>query len=337
MSSLPCTTTTAAAATHNRNDDETEDLLVPALNDASRQSTTPVAIFNLIATIVGGGVLSLPLAFAKLGIGLATVLMMVAAVSTHLSLYPLCLAARYTGATSYGEIGRVALGPAMETAMAVLLFIFLLFVITAYQVLLRDIWTPLVVGVIEDFDAQDLTTTQNGNLVLLLIVILLSPFVVQHNLHALRYNCFVGFASISVLCAALCRHAFFMENEYQEEDIHADNNSNNLLYFTDNWSHILFAFPIIMLSFLCHFNVLPIQSALVRPTRARMRTVLHGAVGGSGLLMYVFGLAGYVYAGNATEGNILLNLVKEPDNDVFFTVGRWGVGITSTCGLGRII
>ena len=76
------------------------NLLVPPFDDPSRQSTSLVAIFNLIATIVGGGVLSLPLAFDKLGVGLATVLMILAAIVTDQSLYLLCLCARLTGASS---------------------------------------------------------------------------------------------------------------------------------------------------------------------------------------------------------------------------------------------
>ena len=341
----------------NVNDNEdapSRNLLVPPFDATSRQSNTAVAVFNLIATIVGGGVLSLPLAFAKLGIGLATCLMLVAAVVTHQSLYLLCLSARLSGATSYGEVGRVAFGPTMETVMAVLLFVFLLFVITAYQVLLRDIWTPLLllrVGVVvvggggsssnssnssdknqvDDNDENDNVQQEYGNTVLLGIVILLIPFVVQHSLHALRYNCFVGFGSVSLLCAALCHHAFWGTQPTQYSNVDVDNvdNDNSMLYMTNQASHVLFAFPIIMLSYLSHFNILPIQSALQQPSRARIRTVVYGAVGGSGLLMYTFGLAGYVYAGAATEGNILLNLASRTD-DVLFVVGRWGVGITST-------
>ena len=85
----------------NAPNDDSSDLLVPPAHDTTlRQSTVTVAIFNLIATIVGGGVLSLPLAFERLGVGWATLFMMGAAVTTAASLYLLCLSARFTGATS---------------------------------------------------------------------------------------------------------------------------------------------------------------------------------------------------------------------------------------------
>lgn len=316
----PPPTTTTQASPHNAHN----DLLVPDFGASSRQSTIAVAVINLMATIVGGGVLSLPWAFSRLGIGTATVLMLLAGYATAESLHLLCLSARFTGASSYGEVGRLAFGPAMETLVALLLGVFLLFVLVAYQVLLRDIWTPLVVFVL-GYTNQD---GINGNVVLAVLLILLGPFVVQYNLHALRYNCFVGFVSVSILCVALCHHAFWGTfPTHYDNDNHVDGTTP--LYFTDQLADWLVAFPIIALSFLSHFNILPLQAALIQPSRQRTRQMIDVAVLGCGLLMYLFGLGGYVYAGADTKGNILLNLTAEASrNDPLFMLGRMGVGIT---------
>jgi len=87
--------------------------LKPPFSSDQRCSSIVVAIFNLVATIVGGGLLSVPLAFEKCGIILATFLMIFSAVATDRSLYLLCLCSQYTGATSFGEVGRKAFGPWM--------------------------------------------------------------------------------------------------------------------------------------------------------------------------------------------------------------------------------
>ena len=79
--------------------DNTE-ILVPPFDSETRKSTLIPATFNLVATIVGGGVLSLPLAFQKCGIVLATVLMILSAVVTDFSLYLLCISARQTGVSA---------------------------------------------------------------------------------------------------------------------------------------------------------------------------------------------------------------------------------------------
>ena len=193
----------------------------------------------------------------------------------------------------------------MERGISVLIFLFLLFVLVAYMVLVKDIWTPLVAMTISDV---------HGDLVLLFIVLLMTPFLLQRTLHALRFNCYVGFTSVSLLCLALCHHGITSPQ-------------SNLKIWPTHISDVLFAFPIITLSFLSHFNILPIQSALVEPSRSRINGTIHAAVGSCFVLMYLFGLCGYLYAGEKTEGNILINIANDTTDWMFF-IGRIGCGIT---------
>ena len=158
--------------------DHPQDHLAPPYASPERLSNLFVASFNLIATIVGGAVLSLPIAFAKCGIFFTTLSMILSAYMTYISLVMLCYSSRRSGGSSYGEVVRSAFGEKAEEAVSWILFVFLMFVITAYMVLIRDIWTPLVNIVVEDM---------NGDYVLLGIVALLLPFLVQRSLHALRY------------------------------------------------------------------------------------------------------------------------------------------------------
>jgi len=304
------------------------DLLVPSFDSDQRKSALLPATFNLVATIVGGGVLSLPLAFQKCGIGLATLLMIMAAVVTDFSLYLLCLCARQTGVGAYGEVGRRSFGKRLEWFISGLLFVFLLFVIVAYMVLIRDIWTPIVTLLF------GLDQELRGDIVLLGALFLMGPFLIQRELHALRYNCYVGFVSITTLALALVHIAFVNRGMSDKDNLGFKKSDNNLVEdddkilwgATDSLSDVLFAFPIITLSFLSHFNILPIQSALIRPTTSRIRVVTDGAVGACFVLMYLFGLAGYLSFGAATQGNILLNL-STFDNPLVFC-GRVGCGVT---------
>jgi amino acid permease len=296
------------------------DILNPPFDSPQRQSPRIVATFNLVATIVGGGVLSLPLAFEKCGVVFATMLMILSAIITDQSLYLLCLAARKTGATSYGQVGRDAFGPLMDTSISVLLFVFLLFVLTAYMVLLRDIWTPLV-------NTRVFPNSINGDLVLLAILVLMSPFLVQRTLYSLRFNCYTGFGSVSILCVALVHHAWITFDWSVSK--------STVKLFPEQWGDALFAFPIIMLSFLSAFNVLPIQNALLQPTRQRTKSVVNMAVTACFALMYCFGLGGYMFAQEATEGNILLNC--NHDTDWMFLLGRIGCGVTIMLALAMMM
>ena len=267
--------------------EEHEDHLTPPYGSLDRRSTFFVATFNLIATIVGGGVLTLPYAFFKCGIIVATIFMVIAAWITNGSLQILCYAARDTGATSYGEVARAAFGQWFEWIVSFFLFLFLSIALVAYMILIRDIWTPLVLdiawmksSVICLIGQDDSSTTnfqeQEGNIVLLMILLFLLPCLIQRTLYALRFNCYIGFTSVSILCVALCYQAYYeVIRTMNSHDGTVDESAlNSYVWIPRQWGDLLFSFPIFMLSFLCHFNVIAIQGALVAPSRQRMDLVI---------------------------------------------------------------
>eukprot|EP00531_Pseudo-nitzschia_arenysensis_P020742 CAMPEP_0116114928 /NCGR_PEP_ID=MMETSP0329-20121206/234_1 /TAXON_ID=697910 /ORGANISM="Pseudo-nitzschia arenysensis, Strain B593" /LENGTH=405 /DNA_ID=CAMNT_0003608325 /DNA_START=186 /DNA_END=1400 /DNA_ORIENTATION=- len=284
-----------------------KDILSPEFDSPSRRSTIMIAGFNLTATIMGGGVLSIPYALSKTGVVLGSLLMVVAAIATERSMYLLCLCSRMTGAKTFGEVGEAAFGKNMEYFISCVLCVFLCFAMIGYMVLAKDIWTS-VIAVIGNME-----TPPNEDLVLGAIVLLLVPLLVQKSLHALRFSCYVGVLSVSTLCVALVRHAMAVPEW------------SNVLMWSTNLDDVLVAFPIISLSFLGIFNVLPIQNALVRPSRTRIELVLNGAIVTVFFISFVFGMAGYLYAGINTQGNILKNC--DVTDDFNLLLGKLGCGM----------
>lgn len=221
---------------------------------------------------------------------------------------------------------RSAFGEKAEEGVSWLIFVFLMFVITGYMVLIRDIWTPLVQ---EMFGMESV----DGDHILLGITGFMLPFLFQRSLHALRWNCYVGASSIFILCIALCRGGLQRMSQSTITDAH--NAVVDIQFFKiPSTSDILFSFPIITCAFLCQFNVIAIQNNLRQPTRERTQNLIKYAVIATFLIMYSFGLGGYLYAGSATQGNILLNVpmgrqAGEDDEEYYlFLLGRIGCGIT---------
>jgi len=254
----------------------------------------------------------------------------------------LCYCSRRGGGSSYGEVVRSAFGEKMEEGVSWLLFVFLMFVIIGYMILIRDIWTPLARQVLgEDVD---------GDYVLLGITVLLLPLLFQRSLHALRWNCYVGSASIFVLCIALCRGGWQHlkpppSSSSLNDDSHSDNENDISDTIEDSFStidyfkipssqEILFSFPIVTLAFMCAFNIISIQNALSQPSRKRIQNLTQYAIGACFCLSYMFGLGGYLYAGSKTRGNILLNVPmarQEGEDEMeyyLFLLGRIGCGTT---------
>jgi amino acid permease len=354
--SIAITNEAASPSDGNENDyDDDDDDAVPLANDHPRDHLSPpfdadderpsnllVGTFNLIATIVGGAALSLPIAFRRSGVAFATLVMILSACATYASLTMLCDSSRRGGGSSYGEVMRTAFGSKAEEGVSWVLFVFLAFVIVAYMVLIRDIWTPLVREALGTDDVD-------GDRVLLVITVVLLPFLFQRSLHALRWNCYVGSASIFVLCVALNLGGWQGRQRQRQIDdggvFDDQDGSFDVEYFKmPSARDAMFTLPIIMLSFLCHFNIIAIQNALRRPTRERMRSLIRRAILACFALMYAFGLGGYYYAGSETQGNILLNVPTsrrhagggdgDGDDDdrageyYLFLLGRIGCGIT---------
>lgn len=231
---------------------------------------------------------------------------------------------------------RSAFGERMEEAVSWLLFIFLMFVMVGYMVLIRDIWTPLVAltPLASIFGANE----NGGDYVLMSIIMLLLPFLCQRSLHALRYNCYVGFMSVMILCFALGRGALLRMNNTKPDEVHGYGAFEIDYFKIPTLEELLFSFPIVTCAFLCHFNVNSIQNALNKPTRQRIQNLLQYAITACFLIMYLLGLFGYLYAGESVEGNILLNVpIGRGDEDGeqmwLFTAGRIGVGMTITLAM----
>jgi amino acid permease len=299
------------------------ELLVPAPGSDLRQSSLISATFNMIATIVGGGVLSIPFAFEQAGIVGGTLLMILAAVITDFSLYILCSCSRRTGASSYGGVALCAFGPGMEFVTTIALLVYLLFVLVGYMVLVADICAPVIMILITGEDVQAASVFVLGfsarNIILFVLLLILMPLLLKKDLHSLRHTCYIGFGAICVLCAGMAYRAYEC-NSFT--GIH--NFRKDVRYMPESIAGCLYAFPIIGLAFLSQFNVISVHCALVDPTRRRVRRVIDDAILLSLVLMYVFGLAGYLYAYDKTEGNILLNF--DASDKVIF-LGRAACGV----------
>lgn len=311
------------------------ELLVPAHDCESRRSSPAIAIFNLIATVCGGGVLTLPIAFSRAGLLPSFLMMVFSAGITHFAMYILCSCARRTGGRSYGDVMRNAFGPLAEIGATVLLFSLLFMVLVAYMVLLKDIWTPVILNMVpalanflysksDNDNESNAMMDEASNSMLVLLLVLILPLLLQTDLHALRHTCYVGFASAVVLMLGVIHQA--VHRNWVEEPglFHAK------VLWVGDYDGILYAYPIIVLSFFSIYNVLTVHSALYNPTRERVKVVLDGTIALCFLLFFTVGIFGYLYAFDETRDNILLNF---PLSAKSILIGRIGYGFTIMFGM----
>ncbi|CAM9573705.1 unnamed protein product [Discosporangium mesarthrocarpum] len=296
-----------------RNMMTTPELMRPSPGNPARKSESQTAVFNLLATVVGGGVLSLPYALSLTGVILGIVLLLLAAVAADFSLYVLCSCSRRTGKTSFVQVAYTAFGPWGGGFTTFVLLVLSIFVLIAYMVLVRDVWGGLVgLALGAELDTQQL------NKVLMCLLALLLPACLATSLHAVRHMCYVGFFSAILLTAALG----YRSVEYNNKNPGA---TMDLKLVADNWGDVMEAFPIMSLAYMCHLNMLSVHSHLVNPTRERLRGLLHGTIGLASCLYVVLALCGYLYAYENTKDDILLNFSPA---DPVMLLGRVGMGLT---------
>ena len=302
--------------------------LVPSSTCDSRRATLPAAVFNMTATIIGGGVLSIPLSCARAGLGPFTALMAASAVATDFSLYVLVSCSRRCGSTSFGGVARSAFGGRAELLTTAAVLVVVSFSVIGLMKLNQGIWSPVLMmalGILiggEGAPAGDTTDLQDAA-VLLGLLVLMTPFLLKRDLTSLRHLCYVGFFSIAILCAAMAYRA-------AELNVGTDVFATDAKWTSTSLPEALSALPIIMCAYLCSFNIISVSCSLVRPTRERVRGVIHWAVALSFLIMYLFGVAGYLCAYDETSGNILRNF--SPDDPIIL-LGRVSCGIMTLFAL----
>ena len=311
------------------------EYLHPPVSDPSRQSSLSSSIFSLVSTIIGGGVLSLPYAFSQCGLLFSFLFLALIAVASDFSIYILISASRrQQSSSSYPSLIRCAFGPRTSTLCLVLLLILVYTAVVAYLILLRDMIGPLV----DWLSPVDLQLTARGDrLCFLLVICCLSPFCLLRSLHGLRYASVLSVATVCALGVVIVTQACRSTAAVATVSLSA-------FLYPPSLSSLLSCAPIMVNTFLCHFNVLPVHSTLTLPTRRRIHTLVHAVVLLSFVLYATIGSAGFLLYGQAVDANIMNNMRERADDDDTLAGERresnWirlGLVVTLCCNLPLLV
>jgi len=287
--------------------------------DDERRMVSPAsATFNLVSTIVGGGILSLPYAISQCGIALGLMSLALSAYLSNESIDLLVFSVRQRGMETYEDLAFKAWG-AVATNLTVCLLTVLTFLCgVAYCVLIGDLSSGIV----------GLLITMRPlyrKLLILSAISLVSPWCYKESLHSLRY--LSTFSVIAICFIALVLTVRTSQSFGEEHKIYTLQNGVrqellvdwNVNLWPTNWEKALYVFPVFGVAFLCHFNVLPIHTELKKPTKRRIRQVMNGTIVICAILYTIVGCAGYFWSFQNTCGDILLNF---PENDYLVTAAR---------------
>jgi len=298
-------------------------LLMPAMHDPVRVGSRSSSVFNLVATLVGGGCLSLPFAFHKTGLALGPLYLLFSGLLSGFSMRLLLSCSRRTGAQTYEECGEKAFGRKMKYVTMVLLIMVTFLAAVAYLILARDLATPLV----ESYIVGAKTSQNEHNFIAIMFLLPVVPLCYAKSLHALRFTSMVSLCALGVLTGAIIYRSVDRahERKIDWDDIElASLNGENTIY----------ALPFMELSFMAHFNLLPIHTGMRKPTRARLDQVVSYTIGLAYTFYILISIAGYLYAydhvcgkssSSTCEDGVPDNILNAFDlNDSLIDIGRLG-------------
>ena len=309
-----------------------------------RQGTIYSARFNILSTMVGGGCLSLPLAFQQSGNGLLgpVLLLIVALISDFCFRLLVASSVMLSGQPDPSRPGKDSFESITSAAFGAKAYVFSMALVTSmcffgavgYTVLLRDMMEPIndMVKIVGKSTDRDDESWLHKNFTMFAVVFFVTPACTLQTFTALK-NC--GAASMfSILVLGSC---------IVFRSVQCNINADHAWWtYVELWPEspreVLDALPLYISCFVCHYNILPVHNELQNPTRKRVSWWLRSTTWFAAILYLIMGFAGSSYghctATGHVQGNILLDF---DENDPLLMVGRMCLALTITLAFPMLV
>ncbi|CAX43578.1 vacuolar amino acid transporter, putative [Candida dubliniensis CD36] len=276
---------------------------MPSIDHDAGASTISSSI-SLVKTIIGAGLLSMPLAYSTDGILFGTFIILLAAFTSGFGLFLQCYVSRYVPvkhATFFNlcSITYPHLSVVFDFAIAVQCF----GCAVSYLVLIRDLM-PTIVTYVPYIDEKHYPSFW-----LLVSTVLTIPLSFLKNLDSLKYSSILGLVAIFYMSILVIGHYFAGDIERQGQ----------ITLFPTSVTGVFSTFSIIVFAFTGHQNMFSIINEARDKSLTSLTKLVNFAIGISSLLFIVVGLSGYLTFGQDVDGNVILSYPNGPTT----TIGRF--------------
>jgi len=266
-----------------------KDMIVPSGPHASLWD----ALLNTTKSILGAGLLSLPLSYAWSGYILMTIILVFLLFLNAFTGDLIIKCCSHLKLTSYNELAEHTFGKKFAIFVEILTIICGFGSLAAYEVLIGD----FACGIISYI-------TGSCNRVIVVYVfsmVTVFPLSLLQSLNSLRFLSFLTLTFIA---------AFGVVVIYLSGSFLAFNPMPSTVV-PFNWSPSIFqAICVGCFAYACHLNVVPIFVELKRPNALNGYRFIDWAMAISSIIYISIGLFGYLQFGSETQGNILDNYPK---------------------------
>ncbi|KAK6458603.1 vacuolar amino acid transporter 7 [Scheffersomyces xylosifermentans] len=257
-------------------------------------ASTISSSISLVKTIIGAGLLSMPLAFSTDGIVAGIFIILLAAVTSGYGLFLQAYTSKYvpTGHATFFNLCSVTyptLSVVFDIAIAVQCFGCAL----SYLVLIGDI-TPTIITYVPYVDPEHHRTFW-----ILVSTIICVPLSFLKNLDSLKYTSILGLVAIFYMSLLVIGH--FLIGDVPSEL------KGDIVLIPPTVTGIFSTFSIIVFAFTGHQNMFSIVNEARDKSLTSLTGLVNLAILISAVLFIVVGLAGYLTFGDKVNGNVILS------------------------------
>ena len=257
---------------------------------SGRDSSTTAGI-QIANTIMGAGILSIPLMMSYLGILLGAVLLLFLAVLTIYSVYILMRCHQITGKSGYSMFGKITMGTIGSILVKIVIIVNNMGMCICYLRIFGEVSQTIF----QSFISKDsyFSTNWHNHFYILIGAVILFFFIFIKNISALKKVSYLGVIA-ALLFAVLLAVLLLYKTIANELD---SNISWKFLFPDCTFPEAFQAAPTVFLAFLFQFNVFPIYYSLQhRGSRAMFRATKIG-IFFSLIIFLIIGIVGFLLYG----------------------------------------
>ena len=250
-------------------------------------------------TIMGAGILSIPIIMRYLGFLLGILIIIFLAISTIYSVYILIRCHEITGKNGYSMFGKITMGKFGSILIKIIIIINNLGLCIAYFRIFGEVVQTIIQGYVSP-DSFWATNWHNYIYILMCGVIMIF-FIFIKNISALKKVAYMGIFAVLIFSISLSiLLAYKSSKNILPEDL-----SWNFLFPNCTLKEAFKVIPTVFLAFLFQFNVFPIYLSLKHRNMKSMMKATYIGVGFSLIIFLVVGIIGFLLYGLAMEETIL--------------------------------
>lgn len=276
------------------------------------QASWASSVINLVNTIVGAGVLAMPLAMSHMGIVLGIIVILWAGLTAGFGLYlqTRCAAYLESGSASFFALSQITYPNAaviFDAAISIKCF----GVGVSYLIIIGDLMPGVVLGFVDENNIAPFLIDRHFWVTAFMMVVI--PLSFLRRLDSLKYTSVIALISIGYLVILVVYHFA------AKDTLPSGHYSTPLRIFT--WAGpvpALSSFPVIVFAYTCHQNMFSILNEIKDNSHFRTTSVVVFSIGTAATIYILVAITGYLSFGNEIGGNIVAQYAPS----VSATIGR---------------